>query len=69
MGADLTGARLHGAVFTGADLTDATLQNATADDATQWPEEGFDWRAAGVRHEDKDVQWMEWIQTSRGSNI
>jgi hypothetical protein len=69
MGADLTGARLHGAVFTGADLTDATLQNATADDATQWPEEGFDWQAAGVRHEDKDVRWMEWIQTSRGSNI
>jgi hypothetical protein len=68
-GADLTGARLHGAVFTGADLTDATLQDAIADDTTQWPDEVFDWQAAGVRYEDQDVRWMEWIQTSRGSNI
>jgi hypothetical protein len=69
MKANLNGARLHGAIFTGADLTDATLQDAIADDTTQWPEEGFDWQAAGVRHEDNEVRWVKWIQTSRGSNI
>jgi hypothetical protein len=68
MGANLTGARLHGAVFTGADLTGATLQDATADDTTQWPDGGFDWQAAGVRHEDMRLRWRELIQVSRGSN-
>jgi hypothetical protein len=68
MGANLAGARLHGAVFIDADLTDATLQDATADDTTQWPEGGFDWQAAGVRHEDMRLRWRELIQVSRGSN-
>jgi len=62
--ANLKGARLHGAVLTGADLTGANLQGATADDATEWPD-GFDWQAAGVRH-DLGVPWMMRIQQSRG---
>jgi hypothetical protein len=41
---------LYGADLSGLDLADADLRNAKCDNDTVWPH-GFDWHAAGVKHQ------------------
>jgi uncharacterized protein YjbI with pentapeptide repeats len=51
-GARLKGAYLGGADLSAADLTGAHLQGAECNAETVWPD-GFNWKAAGVKLEDK----------------
>jgi uncharacterized protein YjbI with pentapeptide repeats len=50
IGAQLQDSDLRSATLEHADLRNAQLQGAVCDSETDWPE-GFDWKAAGVRHD------------------